>query len=69
MPYPFHPIPPDEGERGIPQERNMRPLEASTGEMCTRGRGKGKNTDQEGYPEDPGGRNPYTSIIMVSFHQ
>ena len=37
----------------------MKPLEASTGERSTRGRGKGE-------PEGPGGRNPYTPMLPGS---
>ena len=44
----------------------MKPLEASTGERSTRGRRKGDNPAQEGGPEGPGGRNPYTPMLPGS---
>ena len=41
----------------------MKPLETSKGERSMKGRGKGDNPAQEGDPEGPGGRNPYTPML------
>ena len=48
-------------DRGIPQEWNMKHLEASTGERSARGRGKGDKPTQEGGPKGSRRKEPVYS--------